>query len=87
VLWYRQIDLQVMLQVAGMLSMQAIPLLLSMLVGLALGLVAFGLLRSRHQEQGDVLMGTHSDVLLALLVLGVFALGVFLTYVLIGLHI
>ncbi len=64
---------------------QAIPLLLSVLVGLVLGLVAWGFLRYRSQTADDDLTGTRSDVLLGLLVLAAFALGAFTTYVLLGL--
>jgi len=62
----------------------AIPLLLSVLVGLVLGLVALGLLRYRSQASDDSLMGTRNDLLLGLLVLAAFALGAFVTYILIG---
>jgi cytochrome c biogenesis protein CcdA len=63
-----------------MLSVPVVPVLLSVLVGLLLGLVAWGALGSRHQDV-DNLMGMRDDVLLGLLVLAAFALGVFLAYV------
>jgi len=53
-------------------------------VGAVLSLVIWGLQRSRSHVVGDSVMGTRGDVLLGLLVLAAFALGVFLTYVLIG---
>ena len=61
-----------------------IPILLSVLVGAVLGLVVWGLQRSRSYATGDSAMRTRGDVLVGLLVLAAFALGVFLTYVLIG---
>lgn len=67
-----------------MSSPHAIPILLSVLVGAVLSLVVWGLQRSRSHVVGDSVMGTRGDVLLGLLVLAAFALGVFLTYVLIG---
>ena len=67
-----------------MSSRHAIPILLGVLVGAVLSLVVWGLQCSRSHVQGDSVMGTRGDVLLGLLVLAAFALGVFLTYVLIG---
>jgi len=60
--------------------MQAIPVLLAILVGLLFGLLAWGLLRVRGGYAGETLVGVRDDVLLGLLVLAAFALGVFLTY-------
>jgi hypothetical protein len=67
-----------------MWSTHAVPLLLIVLVGLSLGLVAWGFLRVRSRETSGALMGTRDDVLLGLLVLAAFALGAFLTYILLG---
>jgi hypothetical protein len=67
-------------------SQNAIPILLSVLVGAVLSLVVWGLRRSQSQIAGDPVMGTRDDVLLGLLVLAAFALGIFLTYVLIGFY-
>lgn len=67
-----------------MSSRHAIPILLGVLVGAVLSLVVWGLQRSKSHFQGGSVMGTRGDVLLGLLVLAAFALGVFLTYVLIG---
>jgi hypothetical protein len=63
-----------------------IPLLLSLLVGLLLGLIAWGLWRAAKQKSGIALMGTRDDLLLGLLVLAGFAMGVFMTYVLLSLR-
>jgi hypothetical protein len=67
-----------------MSSSHAIPILLSVLVGAVLVLSVWGLQRSRSHVVGDAVVGTRGDVLLGLLVLAAFALGIFLTYVLIG---
>ena len=67
-----------------MLSRNAMPILLGILVGAVLGLAVWGLQRSQSRVVGDSVMGTQGDVLLGLLVLAAFALGVFVTYVLIG---
>ena len=64
--------------------MQAIPVLLAVLVGLLCGLLTWGLLRMRGREEGEPLAGARDDVLLGLLVLAAFALGVFLTYMVIA---
>jgi hypothetical protein len=64
--------------------MQAIPVLLAILVGLLFGLLTWGLLRMRGREGGATLIGVRDDVLLGLLVLSAFALGVFLTYMVIA---
>jgi hypothetical protein len=58
------------------------PLLLSVLVGLLLGLVAWGFFRAQSHEVGSALMGTHDKLLLGLLLLACFALGAFLSYIL-----
>ena len=64
--------------------MQAIPILLAILVGLLFALVAWGFLRLRGQEAGETLIGTSDVVLTGLLVLAAFALGVFLTYMIVA---
>lgn len=58
-----------------------IPLFLSVYVGLLLGLVAWGYLRVRRSEFGDIIAGTWDGALLELLVLAVFTTGIFLAYV------
>ncbi len=69
-----------------MWSIHPIPLLLIILVGLLLGLVAWGFLRVRGRGDGDALMMLRDDVLLGLLALAAFTLGVFLAYILLGLN-
>ena len=64
--------------------MQAIPVLLAILVGLLFALLAWGFLRIRGHEAGETLVGTSDVVLAGLLVLAAFALGVFLTYMIIA---
>jgi len=64
--------------------MQAIPVLLAILVGLLCGLLTWGLLRMRGREAGETPIGVRDDVLLGLLVLAAFALGVFLTYMVVA---
>ncbi len=67
--------------------MPAAPMLLIALTGLLLGLGAWGFLRARRQEADAALAESHNDLLLlGLLVLAAFTLGVFLTYLLLGLH-
>ncbi len=61
-----------------------IPLLLSLLVGLVLGLVTWGLLRLRRY-QDEAQAASLDSALLVLLALAAFALGAFLTYALLGL--
>jgi hypothetical protein len=62
----------------------AIPLLISTLVGAVLSLTAWGLWQSRSRAMGDGLTAKRGDVLLWMLILAAFALGAFVTYVLIG---
>ena len=64
--------------------MQAIPLLLGALVGLLVGLVAWGFLRARSHRAGAAMTRPRDEALLGLLVLASFALGVFVTYLLLG---
>ena len=63
--------------------MQAIPVLLAILVGLLFALLVLGSLRTRTRT-GGTLVGTGDGVLTGLLVLAAFALGVFLTYMVIS---
>jgi len=67
-----------------MTSVHAIPLLLSLLVGLLLGLIAWGLWQARRHKSSGALMGTRDDLLLGLLLLAGFAMVVFMTYILSG---
>ena len=63
----------------------AIPLLISVLVGLLLVLVTVGLLRLRRQPTEGNWPSTGDGLLLGLLALAAFAMGVFLTYLMFGL--
>ena len=64
--------------------MQAIPVLLAILVGLLFGLLAWGFLRIQSHKAAEIPIGARDDVLTGLLVLAAFALGVFLTYMVIS---
>ena len=69
--------------------MHAIAVLLAVLVGLLCGLLAWGLLRMRSHsdgryEAGETSPGARDGVLVALLVLAAFALGVFVSYMVIA---
>jgi hypothetical protein len=63
----------------------ALPLLLSFLIGLLIGLLATGLLPSYSRTIGRVLLQTRGDGLIWLLLLAAFAFGVLVTMVLSGL--
>ena len=63
----------------------AIPLLISILVGLLLGLVTVGILRLRHSPTQGAWSEASDGLLLGLLALAAFAMGVFLTYLIFGL--
>lgn len=65
----------------------AIPLLISLLVGLLLGLVTVGFLRLRSHPTEDGWSSIGDGLLLGLLALAAFAMGVFLTYLLFGLFV
>ena len=62
-----------------------IPLLISILVGLLLGLVTAGLLRLRSHPAEGSWSATNDGLLLGLLALAAFAMGVFVTYLVFGL--
>ncbi len=70
-----------------MLPLQVVPLLIGPLVGLLLGVIAWGFLRGRSEESSTLPTWTHDPIqthdrmLLALLVLVPFAVSVFLLYV------
>lgn len=70
-----------------MLSGHAILFLLSILVGLLLGLVVWGFYRARNHRFDEALLAKRDDMLLGLVVLAAFSLGIFLTYALVGLTI
>ena len=65
-------------------STHPIPLLLSVLIGFLLGFVALGLFQARSQQANDTTFDTQSNIFWGLLMLAAFALGVFLTYVLLS---
>lgn len=64
-----------------MSPLHGVPVLLAVLVGLALGLVAWGFLRARTHEIEGTAGGNHDNVLLSMLVLAAFSLGAFVAYV------
>jgi hypothetical protein len=66
--------------------LHTVPFLLSVLIGLLLSLVTWGFLRVRRHATEDDSLEMRDDVLLALLVLAVFALGAFITYILLFSH-
>ncbi len=59
-------------------SLQAAQLIAGSLVGLALGLVAGGVLRT---SPASALLGTHDSLLIGLMLAAAFSLGAFLTWV------
>ena len=65
-----------------MSSKSAVPLLMSVLVLALLVLASWGLWRYRSYQNSDVLMGSYDQMLIGLLILGAFALKVFLAYLL-----
>jgi len=67
-----------------MLPVHGVLLLLALLVGLLLGLVVAGLLRNRSGATGETSARARFDTLSGMLVLAVFAMGAFVTYVLLG---
>jgi hypothetical protein len=67
-----------------MLAIQGVPLLLALLVGILLGLATVGLLRNRVRRTAVIDPAGRSDLLSGMLVLGAFAMGAFVTYVLLG---
>jgi formate hydrogenlyase subunit 3/multisubunit Na+/H+ antiporter MnhD subunit len=58
--------------------------LLTILVGLLLGLAAWGFLRTRNRCSQGTWFGSRDNLLLVGLLVAVFALGVFLAYVVLG---
>ena len=65
-----------------MSSASAVPLLMSVLVLALLVLVSWGLWRYRSYQNSNVLLGSYDQMLIDLLILGAFALKVFLAYLL-----
>ena len=68
-----------------MLSLQIIPILLSISVGALIAIIVWSFLRDRNRSTGSLWITAHSDILLLLLVLAGFILGVFVTFVLFSL--
>jgi hypothetical protein len=67
-----------------MLSVHKVPLLLALLVGLLLGLAAASLLPNRAHMAAQASQNARGDTLTGMLVLGAFAMGAFVTYVMLG---
>ena len=65
-----------------MLSMHPIPLVLSILVSLSVGLIAWGWLQARNYEANGAVMGEHNELLVGFLLVAAFAVGVFFMYLL-----
>jgi hypothetical protein len=61
---------------------EAIPLLMGIVVGLLLSVVVWSAVKARRQTTSDVIVDFQQQVLLGLLLVAVFAAGVFLTYLL-----
>ena len=59
-----------------------IPLLLAILVGLLCSLIIWGFLQARSHRFNETLLETGNSLRLWLLALAIFALGVFVTYLL-----
>jgi len=68
-----------------MMFVHAIPLLLSVLIGLLLGLMTWTLLRLRTHPAKDAPIRSSDDLYIGLLVLAILAVGAFLIYVFLGL--
>jgi hypothetical protein len=67
---------------ASMLRIHAAPLLLSLLVGVTLGLTAWGFVRRQDSDASIAWPQAPDQVLIGLLALAAFAIGAFVTYVL-----
>jgi len=65
-----------------MSSTSVVPLLMGVLVLALLVLASWGVWRYRSYRNSDVLMGSYDQMLIGLLILGAFALKVFLAYLL-----
>jgi len=68
-----------------MTSTRVVPLLLGALVGAVLGLAAWSFWEARDHAVGLTFRMRH-DVLVWLLVFAAFVIGIFLTYVLLNVH-
>jgi hypothetical protein len=65
--------------------MHAIPVLLAIMTGLVISLTAWGFLRVRRREVVDTPLWRLDPLLLVLLVIAIFALGVFVIVLVLGL--
>lgn len=65
--------------------MHAIPVLLVIMTGLVIGLTAWGFLRVRRREVVDTPLWRFDPLLLVLLVIAIFALGVLVAILVLGL--
>ena len=68
-------------------SPHVIPALLGLLVGLLLGLLVVGFVRDWNHESRVASSRAPDGILVAMLALGAFAMGVFLTYLVLSLAI
>lgn len=68
-----------------MWALGAAPLLLSIVLGMLLGVVAWSIVRIRAAEKNNIGSTWDDDLLIGLLVVGALASGVFLTYALLHL--
>ena len=62
----------------------AVPLLVSILVALSLGLVVWGVIRIRETSANDTTAGSRDDLLVGALILAAFSAGVFSTFILLS---
>jgi hypothetical protein len=67
-----------------MLPVHGVPLLIALLVGLLLGLVVAGLLANSAGITCETPARPRSEILSGMLVLAAFAMGAFVTYILLG---
>ncbi len=62
--------------------MPAVPLLISLLVGFLLGLLVWGFFRIAARRTGEHPLATSDELPMGVLVLAAFAIGAFMTYIL-----
>ena len=79
--WSQMAEIKVLERLAT-LSIGAVPLLVSVPVLVLLGLVAWGFWRCHDDQDNDVLMSVHDQMLEGLLILTAFTLKVFWVYLL-----
>jgi hypothetical protein len=61
-------------------AVPGIPLLLSLIIGLVVVLLIWGLVRVRGRQGGDAALETHDELITGFIVLAAFVMGVFLAY-------